>query len=61
MVARTGRYYGMEFYGERGVTKGDLLSSTIFNVVVDAVVKHLVTVMVEGRWTNCVRYFTKIH
>ena len=40
MVAREGRYYGTEFKGERGVTQGDLLSPTIFNVVVEAVVRQ---------------------
>ena len=42
MVARAGGYYGMAFGGERGVTQGDPLSPTIFNVVVDAVVWHWV-------------------
>ena len=40
MVARAGGYYGTAFGGERGVTQGDPLSPTIFNVVVDAVVRH---------------------
>ena len=40
MVARAGSYYGKGFKGERGVTQGDPLSPTIFNVVVDAVVRH---------------------
>ena len=40
MSARAGRYYGTEFKGERGVTQGDLLSPTIFNVVVESVVRH---------------------
>ena len=40
MVARAGRYYRKGFKGERGVTQGDPLSPTIFNVVVDAVVRH---------------------
>ena len=40
MVARAGQYYGTGFEGERGVTQGDPLSPTIFNVVVDAVVRH---------------------
>ena len=40
MVARAGQYYGTEFKGERGVTQGDPLSPTIFNVVVDAVVRQ---------------------
>ena len=48
MAARAGGYYGTEFQGARGVTQGYLLSPTIFNVVVDAVVRNWVTVMVEG-------------
>ena len=40
MVARAGGYYGEAFKGARGVTQGDPLSPTIFNVVVDAVVRH---------------------
>ena len=33
MVARAGGYYGEAFKGARGVTQGDPLSPTIFNVV----------------------------
>ena len=40
MAARTGGYYGKAFKGARGVTQGDPLSPTIFNVVADAVVRH---------------------
>ena len=40
MAARAGSYYGKGFKGESGVTQGDPLSPTIFNVVVDAVVRH---------------------
>ena len=40
MVAMAGSYYRKGFKGERGVTQGDPLSPTIFNVVVDAVVRH---------------------
>ena len=43
MVAREGGYYGTAFKGEQGVTQGDSLSPTIFNVVVDAVVHNWVT------------------
>ena len=43
MVAQAGGYYRTVFKGERGVTQGDLLSPTIFNEVVDAVVRHWVT------------------
>ena len=47
MVARLGGYYGKAFKGARGVTQGDPLSPTIFNVVVDAVVSHWVTMALE--------------
>ena len=40
MVAGAGGYYGEPFYREIGMTQGDTLSPTIFNVVVDAVVLH---------------------
>ena len=43
MVARSGGYYGTAFKGERGVTQGDQLSPTIFNVVMGAVVCQWVT------------------
>ena len=40
MAARSGGYCGAAFKGERGVMQGDPLSPTIFNVVVDVVVRH---------------------
>ena len=40
MVERVGGYYKETFRRERGVTQGDPLSPTTFNVVVDAVVRH---------------------
>ena len=40
MVARLGCYYVVPFCGERVVTQGVPLSPTIFNVPVDAVVRH---------------------
>ena len=43
MVARAGGYYRTAFKGGRGLTQGNPLSPTIFNVVVDAVVCHWVT------------------
>ena len=48
MVARAGGCYRVAFKGDPGMTQVDPLSPTIFNVVVDAVVRHWVTVMVEG-------------
>ena len=47
MVARAGSYYGTAFGGEIGVTQGNPLSPTIFNVVVDAFVRHWVHGVVE--------------
>ena len=46
MVTRAGGYYGKGFKGGRGVTQGDPLSPTIFNVVVDAVVRQWLTITV---------------
>ena len=45
MVAQAGGDYGETFCGERGVTQGDPLLPTIFNVVVDAVVRHWYSLM----------------
>ena len=42
MVARAGGYYGTSFKEKRGVTQGNPLSPTIFNVVVDAFFCHWV-------------------
>ena len=48
MAAREGGYYRAAFKGDWGVTKRDPLYPTIFNVVMNAVVRHWVSVMVEG-------------
>ena len=40
MVAQVGCQYKKPFRGERGITKGDILSPTIFNVAVNVVVRH---------------------
>ena len=47
MVAGARGYYGEAFKGARGVTQGDPLSPNIFNVVVDEVVRHWVTMVLE--------------
>ena len=47
MVARARGYYRSPFRGERGFTPGDPLLPTIFNVVVDAVVCHWGSLVVE--------------
>ena len=50
MVARLGRYYGTPFKGHQGVTQGGLISPTIFNMVVNAVICHWVMMLAgEGR------------
>ena len=48
MVTREGGYYGRAFQGAFGVTQVHPVSSTIFNVVVDAVVHNWVTVVTAG-------------
>ena len=40
MVSRAGRYYNAPFTGSRGITQGNPLSPTIFNMVVDVVIRH---------------------
>ena len=47
MVARAGGYYGKSFKGFRGVTQGDPLYPTMFNVVVDSVVRQWVDEILE--------------
>ena len=49
MVARAGGYYRTAFQGACGVKQVDPLSPTIFNVVVDVVVRHWMMVIVEGK------------
>ena len=52
MVEREGGYYGTGFKGGRGMTQGDPLSPTIFNVVVYAVVRQWVTLAVTEAETR---------
>ena len=47
MVERAGGYYEEAFKGDRGVTQGDLLLPTIFNVVMDAMMRHWVTMALD--------------
>ena len=46
MVSRAGGYFGAPFKGRRGVNQGDPISPMIFNVVVDAVLQILVSVVI---------------
>jgi hypothetical protein len=39
VVAKQQGYYGKPFRSERGTTQGDIVSPTIFNIIVDAVVR----------------------
>jgi hypothetical protein len=39
VVARQQGYYGQPFKAERGTTQGDIVSPTIFNIIVDAVIR----------------------
>ena len=45
IVAKAGTYCGHSFKGYQGVNQGDPLSPTIFNVVVDTIIRHWVTVV----------------
>ena len=47
MVAQAGGYYGKHFHRKRGVTQGNPMYPTIFNVVVDAVVRHWGSLVAE--------------
>ena len=42
MVTNSGKYYGQPFSMGRGVTQGDPVSPTIFNIIVDAVVRETI-------------------
>ena len=43
MMAKAGGYFGSTFKGYRGITQGKPLSPTIFNVIVEAVIRHWMT------------------
>ena len=45
MVSNADGYFGRPLKGYRGVTQGNPLYPTIFNVVVDSVIRHWVTVV----------------
>ena len=51
MVARNGGYFGPPFKGQCGVTQGDPLFLTVVNVMVDAVLRHWVSVVEETEGT----------
>ena len=51
MFTKSGRYFGEPFKGQCGMHQGYLLSPTIFNVVVDAVFRHQVTVLIATEGT----------
>jgi hypothetical protein len=48
MVARQAGFHGEAFMATRGVTQGDPLSPTIFNIVVDAVVRYRLSLVLDG-------------
>ena len=45
LVAKAGGYFGCSFKGYQGVMQGYPLSPKFFNIVVDAVIRHWVTVV----------------
>ena len=48
MVDSSGGYYGAAFQGVWGVTQGDPMYPTIFNVVVDALLRHCISLVSGG-------------
>ena len=48
MVTSVGRYFGLVFKGYRGVTQGDPLYPILFDIVVDAVIRHWVTAVASN-------------
>ena len=45
MVAKANGYFGPPFKGYHGINQGEPLSPTLFNLVMDAVIHHWVTVV----------------
>ena len=45
VVSKMGSYHGDAFQAERGVTQGDIVSPTIFNVVVDTIIRYWLTLV----------------
>ena len=39
VVTKAGKYYGQPFSTDRGVMQGDPVSLTLFNIIVDSVVR----------------------
>jgi hypothetical protein len=52
LVARQAGYHGRPFSATRGVTQGDPLSPTFFNIVVDAVVRYWLSLVLDGTETD---------
>ena len=52
MVAKVGGHYRPVFQIHCGVTQGDSLSPTIFNMVIDAVIRHWVIVVGGVTWPS---------
>jgi hypothetical protein len=47
VVAKQGGHFGAAFPATRGVTQGDIVSPTIFNIVVDATVRYWLTLVLD--------------
>ena len=52
MVTKFGRYFGSPFKVQLGTTQGYPITPTIFNVVVDAVLRYHVNVMTAADGTS---------
>jgi Reverse transcriptase (RNA-dependent DNA polymerase) len=39
MNPKQNKYFGLHFWSERGVQQGDIVSPTIFNIIIDTVIR----------------------
>ena len=48
VVVRKGKFFGNPFHPTRGVTQGDIISPTLFNIVVDTVVRNVAQTVIRN-------------
>jgi hypothetical protein len=48
VVAKQGGHFGVAFLATRGFTQGDIVSPTIFNILVDSVIQHWLNLILDN-------------